>query len=84
MVISCFVRGDSNDARVQKSEQNLEEGGGGSSVSFVNEGCTISETLKLKKIGLVKFYPLHFLVFRILRIFHKILYHEILYFNFYN
>jgi len=45
MVISCFVRGDTSDARVQKSEQNLEEGGGGSSVSFVNEGCTISETL---------------------------------------
>ena len=42
----------SDEARVQKSEQNLEEGGGGvggdgSSISFGNEGGSISETLKL-------------------------------------
>jgi hypothetical protein len=39
----------SDEARVQKSEQNLEEGGGvggdGSSISFGNEGGSISETL---------------------------------------
>ena len=41
----------SDEARVQKSEQNLEGGGGvggdGSSISFGNEGGSISETLKL-------------------------------------